>query len=60
FHRAARIIYATPDPVMNRLLENLGREKGLAGGTGIDPARILGVLLRTSPSLFLRTLRGAL
>lgn len=60
FHRAARVIYGIPDPVMNRLLENLGREKGLLGGAGIDPARILGVLLRTSPSLFLRTLRVGL
>lgn len=60
FHRAAQVIYGIPDPVMNRLLENLWREKGLAGGTGIDPAKILGVLMKTSPSLFLRTLRAVL
>ncbi len=60
FYKTARVLYRISDPQMNRLLKNLGGEKGLLGQAGIDPARIIRVLLKTSPALLLRTLRCAL
>jgi digeranylgeranylglycerophospholipid reductase len=54
FWRAAQVFYTQPDEVVEEILSNMKGVSGLITDTGVDPVKMLRVLLSTRPGLVFR------
>ncbi|HSG27206.1 MAG TPA: hypothetical protein VLA34_01910, partial [Candidatus Krumholzibacterium sp.] len=60
FHKAASVFYSLTDRDLDTLLRALSRDRGLITGRGIDPARLMRLVLFSVPSVALRAAAAAL
>ncbi len=60
FHKAASVFYSLTDGDLDALLRALSRDRGLITGSGIDPARLMRLVLFSVPSVALRAAAAAL